>query len=83
MKAETVVDLFQFIKAARLQRAGLVTNKVSSNVANMKALCNSSSPYFRTSMSLVIKCWLTFWMVLTLMPTSKRLFELRNNWICS
>ena len=28
MKAETVVDLFQFIKAARLQRAGMVSNKV-------------------------------------------------------
>ena len=28
MKAETVMDLFQFIKAARVQRAGLVTNKV-------------------------------------------------------
>ena len=28
MKAETVVDLFQFIKAARVQRAGLVANKV-------------------------------------------------------
>ena len=31
MKAETVVDLFQFIKATRLQRAGLVANKVHSN----------------------------------------------------
>ena len=28
MKAETVVDLFQFIKAARTQRKGLVSNKV-------------------------------------------------------
>ena len=28
MKAETVVDLFQFIKAARVQRAGMVLNKV-------------------------------------------------------
>ncbi len=28
MKAETVVDLFQFIKASRFQRAGLVSNKV-------------------------------------------------------
>ena len=28
MKAESVMDLFQFIKAARLQRAGLVANKV-------------------------------------------------------
>ena len=31
MKAETVVDLFQFIKAARVQRAGLVANKVQRN----------------------------------------------------
>ena len=29
MKAETVVDLFQYIKGARLQRAGLVANTVS------------------------------------------------------
>ncbi|ORU95032.1 MAG: hypothetical protein A6F71_10315 [Cycloclasticus sp. symbiont of Poecilosclerida sp. M] len=28
MKAETVVDLFQFIKAARTQRKGLVSNEV-------------------------------------------------------
>ena len=28
MKAETVVDLFQFIKAVRVQRAGLVSSKV-------------------------------------------------------
>ena len=32
MKAETVVDLFQFIKASRLQRAGLVSNKVQINL---------------------------------------------------
>ena len=31
MKAETVVDLFQFIKAVRIQRAGLVSNKVRNN----------------------------------------------------
>ena len=29
MKAETVVDLFQFIKGMRVQRAGMVANKVS------------------------------------------------------
>jgi hypothetical protein len=29
MKAETVVDLFQFIKAMRVQRAGVVSNKVT------------------------------------------------------
>ena len=29
MKAETVVDLFQFIKGIRTQRAGMVSNKVS------------------------------------------------------
>ena len=28
MKAETVVDLFQFIKGMRTQRAGMVSNKV-------------------------------------------------------
>ena len=28
MKAETVVDLFQFIKAIRLQRHGMVSNTV-------------------------------------------------------
>ena len=28
MKAETVVDLFQFIKGMRIQRAGMVSNKV-------------------------------------------------------
>ena len=30
MKAETVVNLFQFVKAARLQRAGLVANTVGT-----------------------------------------------------
>ena len=29
MKAETVVDLFQFIKGIRTQRAGMVSNKVT------------------------------------------------------
>ena len=29
MKAETVVDLFQFIKSIRTQRAGMVSNKVA------------------------------------------------------
>ena len=29
MKAETVVDIFQFIKAVRVQRAGLVSSKAS------------------------------------------------------
>ena len=29
MKAETVVDLFQFIKGIRTQRAGMVSNKVA------------------------------------------------------
>ena len=29
MKAETVVDLFQFIKGFRTQRAGMVSNKVT------------------------------------------------------
>ena len=28
MKAETVVDLFQFVKGMRTQRAGMVSNKV-------------------------------------------------------
>ena len=28
MKAETVVDLFQFIKGIRVQRPGMVANKV-------------------------------------------------------
>ena len=28
MKAETVADLFQFIKGMRVQRAGMVSNKV-------------------------------------------------------
>ena len=28
MKAETVVDLFQFVKGMRIQRAGMVSNKV-------------------------------------------------------
>ena len=32
MKAETVVDLFQFVKAIRLQRAGLVSNVVRSKL---------------------------------------------------
>ena len=74
MKAETVVDLFQFIKAARLQRAGLVANKVHSNntltmyIAVPIVMCRSST-------SSAIKCWLISWMVLKLTPTSKRLFS--------
>ena len=28
MKAEAIVDVFQFIKSVRFQRAGLVANKV-------------------------------------------------------
>ena len=33
MKAETVVDLFQFIKGIRTQRAGMVSNKVAKVTA--------------------------------------------------
>ena len=40
MKAETVVDLFQFIKAARTQRKGLVSNKVRD--MNSKYVVQSS-----------------------------------------
>ena len=32
MKAEAVVDIFQFIKAIRVQRAGLVSTKVLNMV---------------------------------------------------
>ena len=33
MKAETVVDLFQFVKGIRTQRAGMVSNKVGKVTA--------------------------------------------------
>ena len=32
MKAETVADLFQFIKGMRVQRAGMVLNKVHTQL---------------------------------------------------
>ena len=32
MKAETVVDLFQFVKGMRVQRAGMVSNKVHAQL---------------------------------------------------
>ena len=41
MKSEGVVDIFQFIKSVRCQRAGLVSNKVS-NVKFYFHLPNSS-----------------------------------------
>ena len=89
MKAETVVDLFQFIKAARTQRKGLVSNKVRDEHA---AICSSidllGPPSYmcalvtsiiclsrRISMSFVIMCWLISLMDLTLMLTSKRSYS--------
>ena len=33
MKAETVVDLFQFIKGIRTQRVGMMSNKVGKAIA--------------------------------------------------
>ena len=58
MKAETVMDLFQFIKATRVQRAGMVSNKVTtaSLLCEFRS-CMCSVPC-RTSMSSVIKCML-------------------------
>ena len=68
MKAETVVDLFQFIKAARLQRAGLV-----ANVVRVCMLATSQHTLAcRSSTSSAIKCWLISWMVLKLTPTSSK-----------
>ena len=32
MKAETVADLFQFVKGMRVQRAGMVANKVHAQL---------------------------------------------------
>ena len=43
MKAETVVDLFQFIKAARVQRAGLVANKVRIEMFHLTSLSRDTS----------------------------------------
>ena len=34
MKAETVVDLFQFIKGIRTQQAGMMSNKVGKATAS-------------------------------------------------
>ena len=73
MKAETVVDLFQFIKAARVKRAGLVANKVANYT--LLAILSLITLKCRSSTSSAIKCWLIFWMGLKLTPTSSRLFE--------
>ena len=35
MKAEAMVDIFQFMKAMRIQRAGLVTTEVCVVVQNL------------------------------------------------
>ena len=41
MKAETVVDLFQFIKGIRVQRPGMVANKVCCLLcASLSFSCN-------------------------------------------
>ena len=75
MKAETVMDLFQFIKATRVQRDGMVSNKVTtaSLLCEFRS-CMGFVPY-RTSMSSVIKFWPTFWMVSIHMPTSRMLYS--------
>ena len=51
MKAESVVDLFQFIKAVRIQRAGLVSNKARNR---MPCLFYFIILLYRSSMSFVI-----------------------------
>ena len=44
MKAETVADLFQFIKGMRVQRAGMVSNKVHAKLYTMHPV-----PFFSLS----------------------------------
>ncbi len=36
MKSEAVVDLFQYIKAIRIQRADMVSNKVCNSCENIR-----------------------------------------------
>ena len=59
MKAETVVDIFQFIKAARVQRARLVSNKASLSSEQARWSINFTTHdavlLYRSSMNSVIK----------------------------
>ena len=81
MKAEAVVDLFQYIKAARVQRKGLVLTKVREEKSVCLRLtrerekwgCNIDLVWLfcRLNMSFAIKCWQTTWMGLKPTPTSK------------
>ena len=73
LKTEGVVDFFQAVKSARIQRAGLVPN----------AVCHTHTYSFshsviliiylpRSSMLTVMKCWLILSIVMIITPISKK-----------
>ena len=84
LKTEGVVDIFQAVKSARIQRPGLLRNVVRYildqfflTVLYRTLLFSSPSSIFlsplRGSMPSVMRCWLTLFATMTTMPTSRTL----------
>ena len=76
LKTEGVVDFFQAVKSARIQRAGLVPDAVCSlsEIFTLNNALLSVSPS-RISMPTAMRCWLILSTVMTTMPISRMLFE--------
>ena len=56
MKAETVADLFQFIKGMRVQRAGMVSNKVHTQPLSPTQFFSQSFEVVRSYQKRVKPC---------------------------
>ena len=73
LKTEGVVDFFQAVKSARIQRAGLVPNAVCHTHTysfSHSLILIISLP--RTSMLTVMRFWLILSIVMIIMPISKK-----------
>ena len=76
LKTEGVVDFFQAIKSARIQRAGLVPNAVCyARFTSVSQLYTSTFSYARPTMPSAMMWWPVTWTVLKPMPTSKNWFK--------
>ena len=71
LKTEGVVDFFQSIKSARIQRAGLVPDVVSPNKTSFLSHSCKDCSFLSVSTFSVTMWWLTILMDLILMPTSR------------
>ena len=78
LKTESVVDFFQSVKSARIQRAGLVSDAVCHVTHSLYVeltVCVCVSPPPRPTMPSAMMWWPVTWTALKHMPTSKKWCE--------